>query len=85
MADDDHHGLGAGALLDRLRRSLGMTLSDLWVGYFAVGGNAPILAVEQWLAGDLAMTPREAGLLAQAVDDAACEGDLGHPASMHGL
>jgi len=37
--------------VDAALDELGMSARDLWIGYFAVGGNGSLTEVEQWLAG----------------------------------
>ena len=61
------------APIDDARRDLDMTSHQLWVGYFAVGGDATALEVEGWLEGRLLVPLRDYVLLAQAVHDRACD------------
>lgn len=70
---------GAVADLDSARQQLTMTATDVWLGYFAMGGDATLVEVRLWLAGDLLVPPRERNLLAQALNDVFSERGLDHP------
>jgi hypothetical protein len=61
------------------RQRLGMSLHQLWVGYFAVGGNAPLAQVDEWLSGASSPSPGDHDLLAQALNDEFLERGLNHP------
>lgn len=65
--------------LESGRRRLGITLSELWVGYFAVGGNATVAEVDEWLAGESTPSPGDHDLVAQALNDRFLERGLNHP------
>ena len=55
-----------------------MSARDVWINYFAVGGNGSLDDVERWLdAGDSPGT--EHNLLAQALNDVFIERGLDHP------
>jgi hypothetical protein len=57
--------------LDLSRTDLGMTTSDVWLGYLGVGGDASLLEVEAWLAGHSIAPHYEFDLLVQSVNDCA--------------
>ena len=78
MPNDPH--AGAGDAMDQLRRSLRMTINDLWIRYFAMGGNAPVDQVEQWLTGARDPSASDLAYLAQAIDDEASDQGGNHPA-----
>jgi hypothetical protein len=71
--------LDTGTEIDRARRRLGLSAYDVWIGYFAVGGNGAPIDVERWLAGDGDVPLREHNLLAQALNDRFTHGGLNHP------
>ena len=55
-----------------------MSAHDVWLKYFAVGGNGSLDDVERWL--DSGDSPgREHNLLAQALNDVFTERGLDHP------
>ena len=60
-------------------QELGMSARDLWIGYFAVGGNASLAEVEQWLGGTSDPSDQDHDLLAQAVNDEFVARNLYHP------
>ena len=60
-------------------QELGMSARDLWIGYFAVGGNCSLTEVEQWLAGSSDPSDQDRDLLAQAVNDEFVARNLDHP------
>jgi hypothetical protein len=59
------------AAIDAARRRLAMTVHELYLGYFAVGGNFAVEDVTAWLDGRQAMPVTEYDRLAQAVNDEA--------------
>ena len=59
-------------------QELGMSARDLWIGYFAVGGNASLAEVEQWLVGTADPSDQDHDLLAQAVNDEFVARNLDH-------
>ena len=65
--------------LEAARRRLGLSARDVWVGYFAVGGNGTAADVIGWLSGDLQPSDRDHDLLAQSLNDAFCERGMNHP------
>jgi len=56
--------------IESSRRQLGISEHDVWVGYFAVGGNGSLADVRAWLGGQALLPPRDRAMLAQALDDA---------------
>ena len=72
-------GFGEITDIDAGRRRLGMTLRDVWVGYFAVGGNGTQAQVGGWLSSAGRMPARERDLLAQALNDRFTDIGLNHP------
>lgn len=59
-------------LADDLRRSLdaaGMSLSDLWLRYFALGGTAASVMLDAWVKGVLVPPVQERNLVVQAVNE----------------
>jgi len=65
--------------VDAALDELGMSARDLWIGYFAVGGNGSLTEVEQWLAGSSDPSDQDHDLLAQAVNDEFVSRKLNHP------
>jgi len=65
--------------VDAGRRQLDMSYHDVWVGYFAVGGNGSLADVRSWLSGETFLSPRDHDLLAQAINDAFTDAGLNHP------
>ena len=57
--------------LDLRRTDLGMSTSDVWLGYLGVGGDASLLEVESWLQGRSTAPSYDFDLLAQSVNDRA--------------
>jgi hypothetical protein len=71
--------------LSEALQQLGLSTHDLWVGYFAVGGNGALSDVEGWLSGDDEVPRLEHNLLAQALNDRFTLGGLNHPVSYRDL
>ena len=61
------------------RRRLGMSARDVWVDYFAVGGNGSLAEVRGWLSSAVRVPAREHDLLAQALNDRFTDIGLNHP------
>ena len=66
-------------VLDQARATLGMSAHDLWLHYFAVGGNGSLGDVERWLADGDGTPGREHNLMAQALNDEFIGKGLNHP------
>ena len=67
------------AEIEAARHVLGWTIFHAWMGYFAVGGNAPLVEVERWLSTAAELPPREHNLLAQALNEGFVDRGLNHP------
>jgi len=65
--------------VDAGRRRLDMSYHDVWVGYFAVGGNGSLADVRAWLSGDMRLPAHDHDLLVQAINDAFTDVGLDHP------
>lgn len=77
MADD------AGTL-ERARRDLGMSIGELWMSYFALGGMSTVVEVEAYLLGALT-TPRHVhDQLAVALNERFSELGGDHPVPYSG-
>ena len=61
------------------RRRLGITVLELWIGYFSVGGNGSVADVRGWLSGAGALPAQDHDMLAQALNDRFTEVGLDHP------
>jgi hypothetical protein len=61
------------------RERLDLTAHDVWVGYFAIGGNGSFDDVERWISSGRDVPRREHNLLAQALNDRFCVRGLDHP------
>lgn len=62
---------------------LGIDVRRLWIGYFAVGGNGSLAAVESWLSGDSDPGDHDYDLMVQALNDEFTERELDHPLPYH--
>jgi hypothetical protein len=66
------------SLFDGLQLS-GMTPTELWLRYYAVGGDAGELEVEACALGLLTPDPHEHNLIAQALNEHFIDGGEDHP------
>ena len=66
-------------VLQQARLDTGLTVSELWVRYFAVGGMSTALEVEAFLYGALVATTHDRDLLAVALNERFYELGLDHP------
>ena len=66
-------------LLEPARVLAGLTLRQLWLGYFSIGGDASEGEIEAYLSGALDPTDREYDYLAQAINDRFTELGQDHP------
>jgi len=57
----------------------GMTVADVWLRYFAMGGVAPPEDVETHLAGVVVLSSFEHDVLAHAINEWFTERDADHP------
>ena len=58
---------------------LGMSVRDLWIGYFAVGGNGTLADVKEWLEGSAHPSDNDHDLMAQTLNEEFSARDLNHP------
>jgi hypothetical protein len=72
------------SLSDGLRRS-GLTPAELWLRYYAVGGDAGELEVEAYALGLLRPDAYEHNLIAQALNEYFLDCHEDHPVSYRGL
>ena len=66
-------------LLETARRELGLTHSELWLRYFALGGMATALELEAYLYGALVPSDRDRNLMAVALNERFAELGNDHP------
>ena len=64
-------------VLDAGRAMAQMSLEDLWLAYFALGGAAPPDELERYLAGGAG--PMDYDVVAQAINERFIEGGANHP------
>ena len=74
----------APGLLEQARRTLGLSLDDLWMRYFALGGMSTALELEAYLFGALVAQPHEHDLLAVALNERFSEIGGDHPIPYQG-
>lgn len=65
--------------LDDARRDVGLSTTDLWLRYFALGGNSTPIELEAYLHGALEPTPHERNLIAHAMNEHDVENGGNHP------
>ena len=65
--------------LETARRELGLTITDLWWRYFALGGMSTELEIEAILYQALIPTPSDRDLLAVALNERFSETGGDHP------
>jgi hypothetical protein len=82
MLSDDRHAAFDGdarrAIMTALSH-LGLEHADLWLRYFALGGNASSEDLRRWLAGLIPIADADYDLLAQALNDAFSGTEHGFP------
>jgi hypothetical protein len=66
-------------VLERARRDTGLTMTELWFRYFALGGMSTALEVDAFLYGALVATAHNRDLLAVALNERYSELGLDHP------
>jgi len=66
-------------VLEQARQEVGLSVSELWVRYFALGGMAAPFEVEAILFGALIASPRDRDLLAVALNERFSELGGDHP------
>ena len=57
------------APLEQARRTVGLSISELWIRYFALGGLATALEVEAYVLGALVAEPQDHDRLAVALNE----------------
>jgi hypothetical protein len=67
------------AVLEEARAELGLSVRDLWLDYFALGGAAEPSAVRAFLRGDATPSDRDYDLLALALNETYLERGQDHP------
>ena len=68
-----------GYRLNRARQDAGLTLSEMWLRYFALGGMASPDELEMYLHGALDPTAHEHNLLAHTINERFMERGEDHP------
>jgi hypothetical protein len=66
-------------LLEPARARANLTLRELWLNYFSIGGNSDLLEIEAYLSGALMPTDIEYDYIAQALNDRFIELGMNHP------
>jgi hypothetical protein len=56
--------------------ALGMSVNDVWLAYFAVGGNVSLAVLASWLDGRSVPAHRDYDVLAVAVNEALMDSGL---------
>jgi hypothetical protein len=69
----------SGAVLDRNRRSAGLTHNELWLRYFALGGMSSALELEDILSGTQEPTAHDHNVIAHALNERFVELGGNHP------
>ena len=70
---------GTVALLGTALAHLGMSPRDLWIRYFAVGGNGSLSDVAAWLDGRAEPSDKDHDLMAHALNEEFAARDQNHP------
>lgn len=66
-------------ILERARRDVDMTMDDLWMRYFALGGMSSALEIEAYLLGALLAPRHDHDVLAVALNERFSELGGDHP------
>ncbi len=66
-------------VLEQARREVGLSISGLWIRYFALGGMSAPLEMEAILFGALVPTPPDRDLVALALNERFSELGGDHP------
>lgn len=69
------------APLEQARRTLGLSVDELWLRYFALGGMCTVLEVEAHVVGALVAEPHDHDILAVALNERFSELGGDHPVS----
>ena len=65
--------------LDQARRDARLSMTDLWLRYFAIGGTSTPLELEAYLLGALQPAQYEHNLIAHAINEHHVERGGNHP------
>ena len=65
--------------LQAAREGIGLSIEDLWVRYFGLGGNAEVFDVDAYLAGAAGLDWREHNVLTLALNERFLEMGGNHP------
>ncbi len=66
-------------LLERARQQAGLSLGELWLRYFGLGGMTPVLEMEAVLHGALRTTPHDRDQIVHALNERFTELGRNHP------
>lgn len=66
-------------ILERARLDVGISVTELWVEYFGLGGMATALEIDAYLNGALVATAEDRELLAVALNERYAEKGADHP------
>jgi hypothetical protein len=61
------------------RCRLQVGINELWIAYYAVGGDATVAQLQSWLAGEAVLPVRDHNYLAQALNDLRIDRGAGQP------
>lgn len=75
------NGSGAVDALGQARRTLGISVPQLWIAYIGVGGNGTPGEVARWMSGAEPVPEREYDLLAVALNEEFLDRGLPNPMS----
>lgn len=71
-------------ILERARRDVGLSMDDLWMRYFALGGMSSALEIEAYLLGALLAPSHDHDVLAVALNERFSELGGDHPVPYSG-
>lgn len=71
-------------ILERARRKVGMSIDDLWMRYFALGGMSTALEIEAYLLGALLPADHDHDVIAVALNERFSELGGDHPVPYSG-
>ena len=71
-------------ILELARRDVGMSMDDLWMRYFALGGMSTALEIEAYLLGALVVPNHDHDVLAVALNERFAELGGDHPVPYSG-
>jgi hypothetical protein len=67
------------AALDVARRRLNLSIADLWLEYFALGGQAGVDGLAAYLRNERDFSDTEHNIVAHAMNERFHDGGLNHP------